>query len=167
MEKSFPLAFCAFPFGDHPGTFGFNRKHDIHTGVDLYTTDGANVFCIEDGIVVKVDVFTGPSIGTDWWKETWAVMIEGLSGVINYGEIKPSVVVGQRVNRGDIVGTVIPVLSVDKKRDDIPGHSCSMLHVELYEIGCRDFAIWKLDEQKPKGLLDPTDLLKKCVFEKC
>ena len=154
-----PLDHFFVPEQNHPGSFGFRRKHDIHTGIDLYTYEGAKVYAIEDGEVVRVDVFTGPKIGMDWWNETWAVMIEGESGVINYGEIKPNCSLGQKLKAGDLLGTVIPVLPADKHRTDIPGHSCSMLHLELYQHGARDFAIWPLDQEKPIELLDPTNLL--------
>lgn len=159
----FPLEMCVLPNQFSPGSFGFERKYDVHCGVDLYTKEGAEVFAMEDGEVVKVDIFTGPKVGMDWWKETWAVMVEGESGVINYGEIQPSCVVGQEVKAGDILGKIIPVLPPEKIRPDIIGHSCSMLHVELYEHGCREFAIWKLGYTRPKGLLDPTSLLEKMV----
>jgi hypothetical protein len=35
----------------------------------------------------------------DWWLDTWAIMVEGESGVINYGEVeKPSLLkVGDKV----------------------------------------------------------------------
>ena len=156
----FPLkANCVMPVGDQPGAFGFRRKHDIHTGVDLYTVEGAEVFSIEDGIVVKVDIFTGPKIGMGWWNETWAVMIEGKSGVINYGEIKPSCIVGQEIKAGEVIGVVVPVLPPDKIRQDIYGHSCSMLHIEVYQHGHREFATWELDCPMPSGLLDPSQML--------
>lgn len=153
----FPLKNYTMPSG--PGTFGFIRKHDVHTGVDLYTKENEEVFAIEDGIVVKIDVFTGPKIGMNWWNETWAVMIEGESGVINYGEIKSNCIINQKIKKGDVIGFVIPVLPPNKIRLDISGHSCSMLHVELYKFGCRDFASWELGQPQPKNLLDPTELL--------
>jgi murein DD-endopeptidase MepM/ murein hydrolase activator NlpD len=142
-----------------PGSFGAERKYDVHTGVDLYTAENEPVFSMEDGKVVKVAVFTGPALGHDWWNETFAVMVEGESGVICYGEIKAAVVEGQLIQRGDLIGYVTPVLPEGKERPDIPGHSRSMLHVELYEHGAREFVEWKLGEPCPKGLLDPTDLL--------
>jgi len=155
----FPLKNYVMSKAKTPGAFGYIRKYDIHTGVDIYTTEGAEVFAIEDGKVLQVDIFTGPKIGLGWWNETWAVMIEGESGVINYGEIKPSCVIGQEIKVGDIIGIVIPVLSPNKIRLDIHGHSCSMLHVELYRHGFKDFAIWDHEQEQPEGLLDPTELL--------
>lgn len=159
----FPLQKCVMSKASSPGSFGFRRKHDVHCGVDLYTSEGAEVVAIEDGEVVKVDIFTGPKIGMDWWNETWAVMVEGKSGVINYGEINPSCIVGQKIKVGDIIGKVIPVLPPEKLRLDILGHSCSMLHLELYKHGCREFAIWELNQPQPEGLLDPTPLLSNTV----
>jgi len=152
-------------YSQHPGSFGAERKYDVHTGVDLYTKENDPVYAIEDGIVVKVDIFTGPALGHTWWKHTFAVMVEGDSGVINYGEIIPVVNKDQTVRMGNLIGYVAPVLPEGKERPDIPGHSRSMLHVELYEKGTREFVEWKLGEEKPSNLLDPTDLLVKAMLK--
>lgn len=68
--------------------FGAKRKHDFHTGIDLFAPAGTQVFAIEDGIVTDVSRFTGASIGTPWWNETCCVAVEGASGVILYAELK-------------------------------------------------------------------------------
>jgi phosphopantothenoylcysteine decarboxylase len=155
----FPLDHCnGIPINHHPGAFGFHRKKNWHTGVDLYTKDKEQVFAAEDGTVVKVDYFTGPKVGHQWWEETWGVMIEGASGVINYGEVVPHVKEGDKVKRGDCIAEVKRVLFEDKFRPDIPGHSTSMLHLELYKTGSREFADWH-DPQKNPNLLDPTPYL--------
>ena len=153
----FPLHSCnGIPINHHPGAFGFRRAKNHHTGVDLYTEDGADVLAVEDGVVVKVDVFTGPKAGHDWWEETYAIMVEGNSGVVNYGEVnKPTLNVGDEVQAGDVITTVKRVLFKDKFRKDIPGHSTSMLHLELYKTGTREFAHWH-DLTKNPYLLDPT-----------
>lgn len=66
----FPLKNYNFkiPQGNHPGAFGFKRKHDFHTGIDLYCNDFDSVFAIEDGIIVNIEQFTGPEVGSDWWQ---------------------------------------------------------------------------------------------------
>lgn len=156
----FPLDRCAgIPINHHPGAFGFHRQKNHHTGVDLYTTDGAPVDAVEDGVIVKIDKFTGPEVGHTWWEETWGMMIEGASGVVNYGEIySPSLTVGDRVKRGQKIANVKRVLFENRLRTDIPGHSCSMLHFELYKHGTREFADWH-DPKKNPALLDPTPKL--------
>lgn len=159
---TFPLKKYKFqiPQGNHPGAFGFKRKYDFHTGVDLYCNDSDPVFAIEDGIVVNIEQFTGLEVGTPWWNSTFAVMIEGVSGVINYGEIsKPDLKIGDTIKEGDLIGNVKQVLKDNKVRSDIPNHSCSMLHVELYKKGIVQFVDW-IDE-KPSDLLDPTQMLLK------
>ena len=160
LRWNFPLNNCnGIPLNHHPGAFGFHRKKNYHTGVDLYTNDGEPVYAVEDGTVVKIDVFTGPKLGHDWWEETYGVMVEGPSGVVNYGEITPNdIKVGQKITRGFMVGKVKRVLFKDRFRPDIEGHSCSMLHLELYKHGSRDFADWE-DPQKIPELLDPTQYL--------
>lgn len=163
LRWRFPLENCnGIPINHHPGAFGFHRRKNHHTGVDLYTKDGEAVYAVEDGTVVHIDYFTGPKVGHEWWEETWGIMIEGASGVVNYGEVTPHIEqvihVGAKVERGQVVGRVKRVLFQDKQRSDIPGHSVSMLHLELYKHGSRDFADWH-DPQKNPDLLDPTPFL--------
>jgi hypothetical protein len=99
------------------------------------------------------------------------MMVEGASGVVNYGEINCpdkalwmdghyTIVkkVGDKVKRGEFIATVKQVLFDDKHRPDIEGHSCSMLHLELYKHGAREFAHWH-DIAKEPNLLDPTPFL--------
>lgn len=163
LRWRFPLARCnGIPINHHPGAFGFHRRKNHHTGVDLYCEDMEGVYAVEDGTVVKVEVFTGPKRGHDWWEETYGIMVEGSSGVINYGEVEPHLEMvvheGAKVHRGQFIGRVKRVLFKDKHRPDIPGHSTSMLHLELYKHGTRDFADWH-DPAKNPNLLDPTPYL--------
>lgn len=139
------------PISPHPGSFGAIRKHDIHTGIDLYAPEGTNVYAVEDGIVVNVEAFTGPNVGSPWWNETHAILIEGRSGVILYGEMEPLVKNGECVNSGDLIGKVKTVLRKDK------GNPMSMLHFELYKHGTKESVWWHTE--KPDCLMNPTDLL--------
>lgn len=161
----FPVESNAIPIGNHPGAFGFTRKHDIHSGVDLYCTSNATVYAVEAGEIIKIGPFTGPSAGFPWWLDTKCIAIEGLSGVVNYGEITPNynLKVGDKVKRGQYIGNVIPVLREGKERSDIPGHSRYMLHLELYKKGTKDvWRGWQLtDPKQPDELLDPTEHLRK------
>jgi murein DD-endopeptidase MepM/ murein hydrolase activator NlpD len=150
------------PLGpDHPGSFGFVRKHHVHEGVDLYTEDGAEVSAVEDGVVVNIEPFTGPKAGYPHWLDTDAVLVEGESGVVVYGEITPraDLKIGQRVIAGELVGNVVPVLRNDKGRPRI------MLHMELHEAGTPKTYEWTLSpdgdkmKTKPPSLRDPTPLL--------
>ncbi|MEI8270164.1 MAG: M23 family metallopeptidase [bacterium] len=160
VRWKFPLNECpGIPINHHPGAFGFHRKKNHHTGVDLYCKNDTKVHAVEDGVIVHIDQFTGAALGHTWWNDTWGVMIEGSSGVVNYGELNiPKKQVGERVKRGDLIGNVKQVLFDDRLRPDIDGHSCSMLHLELYKHGTRSFADWH-DPQKNPSLLDPTPYL--------
>jgi len=148
------------PVGNHPGAFGVLRKHHHHEGVDLYAPEGTVVRAVEDGVVVRVGPFTGPAVDMDWWEETWAVMVEGISGVVVYGEIIPcSNLNGPtparfEVKAGDPIGTVKRVLKVDK------GRPMSMLHLELRKHGTTDWSGWY--DTRPDNLLDPTSHLLGC-----
>jgi phosphopantothenoylcysteine decarboxylase len=103
------------PKGNHPGAFGYKRKFDYHTGVDLYCDMSYRyhpVSAVEAGVVVQIGDFTGENINSPWWNNTKYVMIEGASGVVNYGEIHPenNLYVGLKVKRHERIGEVIPVL---------------------------------------------------------
>lgn len=138
----------------YEGSFGAIRKHDVHTGVDLYCTAGAEVGAIEEGEVIGVLPFTGPHADSPWWNDTYAVLIQGASGIFCYGEIQPEVQVGWRVKEGESIGVVIPVLKKNK------GKPMSMLHLELYVDPMREPVVWALGQTKPEGLVDPTFILK-------
>jgi len=147
------------PGSGHPGSFGAVRRHDIHTGVDLYAPVGAEVVAVEDGVIVSIEAFTGPAAGSPWWNDTTYVMVEGASGVVLYGEIATVSRVGDLVSAGDHVGNVQRVLTKPARRD-IPGHLSSMLHVELYIPFWRKPLWWRTGESQPNGLLDPTPFLR-------
>jgi murein DD-endopeptidase MepM/ murein hydrolase activator NlpD len=144
------------PIAPHPGAFGVKRKHHTHEGVDLYVPDGTSVYAVEDGIVVAITPFTGASEGSPWWEETQAVLIEGETGVVVYGEIRPWITQpGAHVKRGDIVGFVKRVLKTDK------GRPMSMLHLELHTHGAQFALAW--EESRPETLLDPTPHLLRLI----
>lgn len=146
------------PVGDaHPGAFGHVRANHVHEGVDLYCPDGTPVHAVEDGVVVALIPFTGhlavpPS---PWWHDTLAVLVEGSSGVVVYGEvgIGVGVRVGTRLVAGEAFAHVVQVLRKDK------GRPMSMLHLELHVPGTRDAYEWTVEGGRPKSLLDPTSRL--------
>jgi hypothetical protein len=161
----FPLDDCSgIPINFHPGAFGFKRRKNFHTGVDLYTKPLEPVYACEDGVIIKIDQFTGKALGMDWWLDTWAIMVEGESGVINYGEVtKPDhLFVGSKVSTGDYLSYVLPVVKEGRERPDIEGHSRYMLHIELYKHGTSDFAQTEFAHWHPNrdpNLLDPTSFI--------
>ena len=163
MNELFPLKSClGIPHGHHPGAFGFRRKHDVHTGVDLYCAPGAPVRAMEDGQVLDTGLFTGPELGHPWWNTTWYLTVAGKSGLVVYGEIHRSLWrPGCFVRRGDTLAFVKPVLPPEKVRADIPGHSNAMLHMELFhgETLIKPFSI-SLLQTLPPLLGDPTELLR-------
>lgn len=157
----FPLEKCSgIPINYHPGSFGFKRREKYHTGVDLYCKEGDPVFAVQKGLVTSVEKFTGAWDGSPWWLNTECILIQGDSGTICYGELIPKVIVGQYVSKGEIIGHITPVLPEERLRIDIPGHSCSMLHLELY-LGYYSKASTSWEQgRKELNLYDPTvDLL--------
>lgn len=146
------------PFGDHVGAFGVQRQHHVHEGVDLYCEEGSAVLAVEDGEVVAVIHFTGPDATppSTWWLPTQAILVEGQSGVVVYGEITNTQQhkVSDRISRGQLVGNVARVLIRDK------GRPLTMLHLELHAHGTRDAYEWI--SERPASLLDPTPYLLEC-----
>lgn len=149
------------PLAGELGAFGAVRKHDIHTGVDLYCEEDTPVYAIEAGIIVSYGAFTGPQIDMPWWNDTDCVAIKGKSGIINYGEIKYNFAInlGIEVPEGFLVGLVKPVLKRDKGK--VP--STSMLHIELYKEYSGEWEMWELGQPQPENLVDPTSLLKQAL----
>jgi len=143
------------PVGEHAGAFGVERKMHIHEGVDLYTKKYEVVRAMEDGEVVARQYFTGQHVDSPWWNDTYCVMVEGASGVINYGEILPrGLVIGQKVTRGQEIGIIETVLKKDK------GLPMNMLHLERYVSGTTEpLKEWSLGMSQPTQLLNPTTLL--------
>lgn len=122
------------PVDNHPGSFGFQRKHSKHTGVDLYVQEGTIVQSMQPGKVLGIEHFTGPQDGSPWWLDTDCVLIESPSGVICYGEIEVSekLYPGYKVKEFETIGTIKRVVKNLPKNPPY-GHKPSMLHVELYD----------------------------------
>ncbi len=138
-----------------PGYFGTVRRYDVHTGIDLYCDDGDPVYAIEDGMVVRIENFTGVP-DSPWWEDTKAILIEGVSGVICYGEVMPLhlLATGDIIKAGTHIANVKRVLKQDKGKNPP-----SMLHLELYKHGTRRTVWWKKGEEQPAELLNPITLL--------
>ena len=139
------------------GGFGFKRKFDIHTGIDLYCEEYDPVYAIEDGIIINIEKFTGSEAGSPWWNNTEAILIEGESGVLLYGEIEvdSDIRFKKEVKEGELLGLIKKVLIKDKGL--LPPN---MLHIELYKHGTKESVWWYLNDEKPENLLDVYLLLK-------
>lgn len=149
------------PIAPHLGAFGAMRKHDIHTGVDLYAEEGTPVFATEKCKVVDVSYFTGPNAipSCPWWLETFAVTVKLESNdlFLLYGEIDPAVHLYEELEQGSLIGFVKRVLRKDK------GLPTSMLHVEMYDKILPAHPYWEHGKSKPDGLLDPTEYIKQFI----
>lgn len=159
-----------------PSSFLFHRKYDVHTGIDLHCPEGTEIFSILHGKVIAVENFTGESVGSPWWNETKAVVVDYTvahkanidhvskdNHYIVYGEIDPCVNPGQIVAAGEKLGTVMTVLKKFK------GTSTSMLHIERYcqpssvpfEFADLPHTSKELEEysRQKRNLKNPTSLL--------
>jgi len=144
------------PIGQHVGAFGVKRKMHVHNGVDLYCPPRTLVFAVEGGVVVDIRQWTGKAVGSPWWKDTWAVLVEGESGVAAYGEIEydwTRFKIGYKIAVGDHIGWVKTVLKKDK------GRPMTMLHLQMYKQGHLCSGGWDTNDPKPDNLIDPTPFL--------
>ena len=148
---------------DELGQFAAVRRFHTHEGIDLYGDPEDPVFAVEDGIVVGIEWFTGEKapVPSPHWNNTQALLVEGASGVVVYGEILNSedFSIGDKVTRGQKLGELETVLTKDK------GRPMTMLHLELYETGIRVTGEWDHGNPRPDGLLDPTEPLFNAFFE--
>lgn len=169
LKWSFPLERCSgIPVTPHPGAFkAVRRDNHVHTGVDLYTDEGQPIRACESGTIVSIEPFTGAKDGSPWWKDTDAILIEGASGVICYGELEPSplVNVGMQIQRGDVIGRVKRVILEGKERPEITGWKPSMLHMELYPHGTTKASDGYINARDL--LQDPTPYLLKSIPPFC
>lgn len=164
----FPVSRAGFrglPINRHPGAFGCPRKHDIHTGIDLYGEEGDLVKAISNGVVIRNNQFTGAALGFPFWLDTDAVLVKSEKCFYLYGELKSELKEGDIVKSGDAIGRLVPVLPIDKIRPDISGHSNVMLHLEKYDLTYDpnkqyNFGLywpsWGLYSPKHSFLQDPT-----------
>lgn len=161
MQKPIRVLTHPLPELGEPGAFGTVRKHDIHTGVDLYAPKETLIYTMEAGTVVAVEAFTGEHADSPWWNDTWAILIEGVSGVIVYGELDHChLQVGDSLWENELVGWIEPVLKKDKGVTPT-----GMLHIELHVHGTTKTSWWRHGEDRPESLLDPTELLRKSYAE--
>lgn len=143
------------PMGKQPSSFGFQRKFNIHTGIDIYCQDGDIVLSLTDGIIVDKGIFTGKEVNSDWWNTTEYVAIQYLDKVIVYGELRvySHLNIGDNVLQYEEIGVIVPVLKIKKN------NPTSMLHLELYEANLYSEPVdWDLNTTKPIGLLSPISL---------
>jgi hypothetical protein len=152
--RSLPPGTTSLPLLPHPGAFGFQREHHVHEGVDLYCPPGTAVQAMEAGTVVAVFPFAGPHAGRPWGLNAWVVLVEGASGVIAYGDLKPAVIPGVRLKARGFVGQVLQVL-----RDNRGGRPTSMLHLEMHTPGTLACPQWMDISTRPPSLIDPTPTL--------
>lgn len=156
FQQKSPGEFVEIPTFGHVGSFGHTRANHIHEGIDLYAPHGTPVYAMESGIVVYVGAFTGHMAGSPWWNLTYCVMVEGSSGVINYGEIAvdSSIQEGVSVSSGQRLGSVSQVLKIDK------GRPMSMLHLERYVAGTKSpVKEWQVGKDRPSSLISPLSIL--------
>lgn len=120
------------------------RRH--HIGLDIFCYEGDEVVAIEDGKVVNFYAFYKTSAG----EMSYALLVAHDGYVANYGEVKENSLrayglsVGSTVRAGQKIGRV---------------SSTVMIHFETWEPGTKKSSRWMSDSARPRGLLNPTQLL--------
>jgi len=155
------------PINQHPGAFGALRhsSHDgrltQHTGVDIYCERSSAVLAVESGLVIGREMFTGAEVGSPEYYPTQALLVAGESGVVCYGEmaLDPDLIPDTWVNAGRVIGRVAQVLPDERYRADVPGHSTSMLHLELYGRHAKTASTSWQQGVEELGMTDPTPYL--------
>jgi murein DD-endopeptidase MepM/ murein hydrolase activator NlpD len=144
-----PAVSWSLPIGKyHPAGFGYSKSHNVHTGIDLYVPERSSVHSVEDGTVVNIFNFTGPKTLYPHLLPTKAIVVNGKTGLVLYGEVETDLSVGQLIAAGDKIAYI---------KCAIPDQP--MLHLELYMHGSNVPCIWKQGQPQPKSLLDPTSYL--------
>lgn len=167
-----PVGGRQVPAGGSPGSFWEDRGDRRHCGVDLYGPAGSEVVSIGEATVLEVGPFTSPR-SVPYWNETLYLLVEDESGrFVKLAELASvEVMEGDRLASGQILGRVGSVLNPEKIDGRAPAYirglrdrgSTSMLHLELY--GSRPASSERyrggnwFGPGRPRGLLDPTDLL--------
>ncbi len=133
------------------------NNNRFHTGTDLMTKEGTDVFSIEKGIVKKIFLFTYPGLDDyNDYLNTYAVVIENEDGnYALYGEVRNvKVKEGQEVNPGDKIAEVGRIF------EDRPNHT--MLHFEYHSKIPNETTKW-YKNKKPEGLLNSDEYLREVV----
>jgi len=146
-----PAVCWSLPIGKyHPAGFGYSKNNNVHTGIDLYVAERTSVHSVETGTVIAIINFTGPKTPYSNLLPTQAIMIEGQSGVVLYGEIE----VIEEIQIGQLIEAGSKIAHIKCAVPDQP-----MLHLELYKHGTKNSCVWKQGQSQPKPLLDPTSYL--------
>ena len=146
-----PAVSWSLPIGKyHPAGFGYSKSHNIHTGIDLYVPEGSSVHSVEDGTVADIFQFSGPNTLYNYLLPTQAVVVNGPTGLVLYGEVE----VLKDIQIGQLIGAGTKIANIKCAVPDQP-----MLHLELHKHGSKIPCLWKQGQPQPKSLLDPTSYL--------
>ena len=146
----------AIQFKEYPQSkFGVVRKHDIHTGIDIYCEINDEVFSVLDGTIIDIGIFTGEKVSSPWWNETGYIEINHGYFYILYGEIKviPELKVGDKIEKDTLLGNVQKILKKENTKNPP-----TMIHLEFYSR-YNEPTEWSLGRDKPQNLLNPMDFI--------
>jgi murein DD-endopeptidase MepM/ murein hydrolase activator NlpD len=159
------------PLNGNPGSFWEYRGDRFHTGIDIYAPEGSKVLSVDEGKVIETGEFTSPKI-IPYWNKTYYILIKNKNGLFyKYAELSDIVVTKETIVKTDeLIGHIGLVLNTDQITLRSPQYiqrlnnhnKHSMLHFEVYSSMPKQTKKYLggnwLGSQKPKNLLDPTNL---------
>lgn len=134
-------------------SFGASRDagRRFHVGIDVFGQRGDPIFACEAGTLVNFYPF---------YRGTYALFVQNDSGlVINYGEVERESLTRLGLKIGAHVAAGTQIAYVGQMRES------AMLHFEMYAHGTHQNKRWMNGEQRPAGLLDPTQYLLRLAAE--
>lgn len=98
QRQSYPAAWVTSGFWDPRGISHYRSRPGLHLGYDIAMPWGSRVLAAWPGSVVAL---------IPWAEGEWGVAVEHADGTrATYGHLKPLVEVGQKIQAGQVVGTV-------------------------------------------------------------
>ena len=159
------------PSHGDPGSFWEDRGDRRHCGIDIYASHGRQVSAVEAGRVLDTGIMTSKEI-LPYWNTTYYVLVQHDDVIAKYAELHDvSVLAGDEVHGGDVIGHVGTVLDRDAITEDAPAYiqhlgnrdAVSMLHFELYRTWPTETEAYLggnwFGPARPDALLDPTEYL--------
>lgn len=145
QQQGDPGAFVSSGFHDWRTTSKYRSRAGLHAGYDIAMLANSPVRAAWSGKVVAI---------VPWYGREFGVTVQDEAGYeATYGHIAPSVLVGQAVNPGDILGVVV-VDHVDVKMKNANGSFVDFAQLELPSLdvpsGRSPNSVW--EEERAKAI---------------
>lgn len=155
------------PKRNNKGAFWEDRGDRFNAGVDIYAPDNSEVYAVEQGIVIDIDVFTSSDIS--YLSNTKYVIIKSPEK-INYKYCEVSdikVKIGDKIEPGQHIANIKSIINQNNIDDETPffikelvyEELFAKLHLEMYKAPFTEIRPYELGnylgETKPSSIIDP------------